>query len=423
MNEAALWVYYEDRRVGRADLHDGDRLSFVYDSDWLAHGGAFALSQSLPLRERGFGPEVAHAFFENLLPEGGAREMIAAQLGISVENDVALLAALGEETAGAFRIVGAETQTKQRFANARVRRILTTSELERWADGEPVGWAEESGEPPRLSLAGAQHKMACIREGDHYVVPASHEASTHILKFDSLRFRHLSVNEFLTMRFAAALGLPVCHVDLDVGASTPFLVVERYDRRDLDGATVRLHQEDFCQVFALSRHRKYQSEGGPTLLEIGRRLGEVSTQAAKDLVNLLRWVMFNALSGNADGHAKNLSLLYGARGPCLAPFYDLVCTRAIEGVHTGLAMAVDGEVNADRLRPRHFEALAEGWDMRPALATRELERLLGQRKRAWETALAALHEHVEYSPAVERVERAMEQRARALENNLRQDRP
>lgn len=84
---------------------------------------------------------------------------------------------------------------------------------------------------------------------------------------------------------------------------------------------------------------------------------------------------------------------------------------------------VDGEVNADRLRPRHFEALAEGWDMRPALATRELERLLGQRKRAWETALAALQEHIEYSPAVESVERAMEKRARALENNLRQDRP
>ncbi|RAL20685.1 hypothetical protein DL240_15315 [Lujinxingia litoralis] len=265
--------------------------------------------------------------------------------------------------------------------------------------------------------------MACIREGEHYVVPASHEASTHILKFDSLRFRHLSVNEFLTMRFASALGLPVCHVDLDVGASTPFLVVERYDRREFDGATVRLHQEDFCQVFGMSRHRKYQSEGGPTLLEIGRCLGEVSTQAAKDLLNLLRWVIFNALSGNADGHAKNLSLLYAPSGPRLAPFYDLVCTRAIEGLHTGLAMAVDGEVSADRLRPRHFEALAEGWDMRPALATRELERLLEQRKRAWETALAALQEHVEYSPAIERVERAMENRARALENNLRQDRP
>lgn len=54
------------------------------------------------------------------------------------------------------------------------------------------------------------------------------------------------------------------------------------------------------------------------------RLGPVALQA------LLDWVVFNAVIGNADAHAKNLALLCDRDGKRrLAPFYDLVPTIAI----------------------------------------------------------------------------------------------
>ena len=47
-----------------------------------------------------------------------------------------------------------------------------------------------------------------------------------------------------------------------------------------------------------------------------------------DLLQFQRWGMFNHLTGNADAHAKNLSLLVDDKGYRLAPFYDLLRGRS-----------------------------------------------------------------------------------------------
>ena len=38
--------------------------------------------------------------------------------------------------------------------------------------------------------------------------------------------------------------------------------------------------------------------------------------------------MFNYLIGNANAHAKNVSILISDKGCEIAPFYDLLCVRA-----------------------------------------------------------------------------------------------
>jgi serine/threonine-protein kinase HipA len=48
--------------------------------------------------------------------------------------------------------------------------------------------------------------------------------------------------------------------------------------------------------------------------------------SAPQVIRLLDAVVFNALIGNHDAHAKNLSLLYAGSAPTLAPLYDLLCT-------------------------------------------------------------------------------------------------
>ncbi|WP_146164773.1 type II toxin-antitoxin system HipA family toxin [Desulfonatronum sp. SC1] len=48
---------------------------------------------------------------------------------------------------------------------------------------------------------------------------------------------------------------------------------------------------------------------------------ECSATPAKDVMLLARWCLANTLLGNADGHAKTLSLLYAqGRAPRLAPY-------------------------------------------------------------------------------------------------------
>ena len=52
---------------------------------------------------------------------------------------------------------------------------------------------------------------------------------------------------------------------------------------------------------------------------------------------MLDYVVFNALIGNHDAHAKNFSLLYAGKAPVLAPLYDtrsngqMLCTGVGSG--------------------------------------------------------------------------------------------
>lgn len=66
------------------------------------------------------------------------------------------------------------------------------------------------------------------------------------------------------------------------------------------------------------------------------------------------------LAGNSDGDAKNLSLLYLPGGIArLAPFYDLICTRAIAWIDERTAFSVGGERNPGLVTSDHWEALAK----------------------------------------------------------------
>ena len=74
---------------------------------------------------------------------------------------------------------------------------------------------------------------------------------------------------------------------------------------------------------------------------------------------LLRWMVFNVVVGNADGHAKNLSLLQRTPGSwTLAPFYDLVCTAAWEGLHRQLVVSVGGAAALGDIGRPQWEQLA-----------------------------------------------------------------
>ena len=87
---------------------------------------------------------------------------------------------------------------------------------------------------------------------------------------------------------------------------------------------------------------------------------DVSIEPAIDAKNLLRWLIFNYLAGNSDGHAKNLSFIYTRdEGIRLSLFYDLVCTHAIERIDTHLSFKIGGTTDPGQINKKHWSVLAE----------------------------------------------------------------
>jgi serine/threonine-protein kinase HipA len=202
-------------------------------------------------------------------------------------------------------------------------------------------------------------------EEDKIFVTKGSSPSTHILKPPIPRFEETVENEAFCMTLARRMGLPVAEAIIRKNQDT-ILVVTRYDReRKRDGTVVRLHQEDFCQALGILPEQKYESEGGPSLQQCFVLLKEHSIRPAADQKALLGWVAFNVLIGNADAHAKNLSILFTNKGPRLAPFYDLLSTQVYPTLAERFAMKIGRENRARWLHPRHWERFAETVSLKP----------------------------------------------------------
>lgn len=347
-------------RVGWLTRASGAALTFAYDDEWLLERRAFPLAQSLPLRDAPFeGPEAA-AFFSNLLPEGGARRRIAALLGLSEANDFALLAAIGGDCAGALTVVDAERESERERASPSLLALSDAdlADIIATPEGLPKVLRKEG---VRLSLAGAQSKLPVVRTAKGLAVPLEGAPSTHILKLPSRDFHALPENEALMMRVASKLGLSVAPVELIEAGGATALLVTRYDRSvDENGTVRRLHQEDLCQALGLPPEQKYEDEGGPSFSEVYATVLRAVRDPLAAGQQMLLWLVFHVVCGDADGHAKNLALLRtGADSVELAPFYDLVCTRAYAGIHRRLAMGVGGEADPGQIRGASFDRLAD----------------------------------------------------------------
>ncbi|MDR1294329.1 MAG: HipA domain-containing protein [Bifidobacteriaceae bacterium] len=105
--------------------------------------------------------------------------------------------------------------------------------------------ARMSGErDERWSLGGFQGKFAVRHDADEsWTLPTGPMASSHIVKTGVARRAGSDVAEYVTMRTAAALGLPTAPVDLVQFDDQVVLVVTRFDRLPDDaGRLRRIHQ-------------------------------------------------------------------------------------------------------------------------------------------------------------------------------------
>lgn len=377
-----LDVYLYGHCVGQLIQNEHGDMVFDYAESWLESPHAMPLSHSLPLRKGQFGRNECRGFFSGILPEESKREIVARNLGISARNDFAMLEQIGGECAGAVTFIPAGEELPKNKPQYKPLSDSSLAGILRELPRRPL-MAGEDG--IRLSLAGAQDKIAVHVTGNQISMPLGSAPSTHILKPAIAHFEGVVFNEAVCMKLAAAIGLPTAPVKIRKAEDIDYLLVKRYDRKITEvpvalASVRRMHQEDFCQALGIVSENKYQKEGGPSLKDCLGLIRDVSSTPVIDLQKMLDAVIFNFLVGNNDAHGKNFSFIYDNTSIhglqiYLAPLYDIVCTAYYAELSKKMAMKIGGEYHSEKIYPRHFEKMAEECGLAKPLVKRRIPEL------------------------------------------------
>ncbi|UVC12158.1 type II toxin-antitoxin system HipA family toxin (plasmid) [Rhizobium sp. TH2] len=371
-----LDVYFSNIKAGTLGQDADGTLTYSYDVEYLRDGGVAAISFSMPLREEPYLDQIVRPFFSGLLPDEGARQRLAGALGLSSGNAFGLLEVIGGECAGALSLHRAgeapalnDDEGVEELSGERLSDVIGKLRSRPLLGGE---------EGVRLSLAGAQDKLAVIAQDDTIGLAKGGRPTTHILKPVIQGLEGTVENELFCLRLADRLKLPVPTAEMRWSNETAFLLIERYDRaRASHGRIDRLHQEDFCQALSVPPELKYEEEGGPSTERSVDLINRACGRPAADRLRFIRMLIFHYLVGNADAHGKNYALLYDGKSPDLAPLYDVVCTAAYPRLAKKLAMKIGGRAVPDTTQLKHWLTLVPDTKAAQRLLVSDIANLAG----------------------------------------------
>ncbi|HEY1834237.1 MAG TPA: HipA domain-containing protein [Solirubrobacteraceae bacterium] len=364
MTQQLLFVSWDDReQIGVLEQVDGQPESYSFRYT----GASRPISLSLKLGEEPFSPAASRPFFEALLPEGTIRDQVARQLKVASSDSFALLEQLGHDCAGALQIF--ETPPPHSPPAVEWLSEPDLDELIEQLPRYPLGIGPGS-KRMRLSLAGVQNKATLVRDREgRFGRPLDGMPSTHILKpeLPGVTYPDLATNEYFCMRLAARSSLAAAEVELTEIAGRSCLVVTRFDRDTSVWPPRRLHQEDLCQALGISPTFKYQEPGRavPSYRALAELLDRHAAQPGLDRLEGARATVFHFLVGNADAHAKNVSLMHLDDGVRLAPLYDVVSTVAYPELDDRLALGIGDEFDPHAISTIHWSDLAEDFGLNP----------------------------------------------------------
>ena len=268
--------------------------SFQYTPDWLANPKGFALSPHIPLSAQplldGASQRPVQWYFDNLLPEEDQRVLLAKDARLDAADAFGLLAWYGAESAGSVTLLPPEAAPQ----TIELLRPLPDDALQariRQLPKSPLTHAAIK----RMSLAGAQHKLAVVLEDGALFEPAGATPSTHILKPDhpDADYPHSVINEWFVMRLARRLGLDVPEVHRRYVPS-PVYLIDRFDRVAGAQGWQRRHAIDACQLLGLDRSFKYTQGSMDSLAALANACRSPAVARSR----LFGWLVFNVLVGN-----------------------------------------------------------------------------------------------------------------------------
>ncbi|NEG89955.1 type II toxin-antitoxin system HipA family toxin [Bifidobacterium aerophilum] len=357
-----LDVLLEGRHIGTLREERSGKHTFTYDMD---SSSSAQLSLSMPRRMAPWEGAPVEAYIDGILPDAlVVRQRIARMYGVNAHNPFSLLTAVGLDCGGGVQFV-APDDNGNLILDETVRPLNSTQiaqRLHRISGTQQASW-QSMGE--HWSLNGAHDKIALrFISGQWYEVEGA-AATTHIIKPGIHELHEQAFNEYLCMKTAEHLSIPVAQTDYQVFDDIPALVSARWDRvvddRPTPALVRRLHQEDLCQAMSIMTAQKYQAEGGPDAVEIIRFL-RANGFANDDVHFFIRALVFNYLIAGSDAHAKNYAILEPAgERPRLAPLYDIASLfpYATQRKDRKLAMSIGGEYSWERIDLRHWQRFAD----------------------------------------------------------------
>lgn len=202
------------------------------------------------------------------------------------------------------------------------------------------------------SITGVQPKLSLWLEETKRNIRFTivDDKSNYIIKPQSETYLSLPENEDLCMHLANELGIKVAiHSLVRLKSGKLAYITKRFDR---DG-TNKISCEDLCQLTETLTEHKYRG----SYEKIGKTIKQYSTQSGLDVLHYFQLVLFSFISGNADMHLKNFSMMEKKDGAfCLSPAYDLVSTHlVIKGETEQMSLNLNGKKN--KISRQDFDAL------------------------------------------------------------------
>jgi serine/threonine-protein kinase HipA len=331
-SEAFVWIYLPNQAsavvCGRLQVRKDGSYSFVYgrsyrdrpDSITLAPNGMALTPSSLVGRRSGALPGP----IRDAGPDAWGRYVAEYRRGKAYLNELDILLAGHGDRIGALAFSSSATD----YATADPPN-LTLAELEAAARGVQEGQSL----PPNIldallhgtTIGGARPKAAIKLDGRQWIA-----------KFSSTTDQYRVVRwEAATLTLAAAAGIRVPTHRLEQVNKRDVLLVERFDREQLEGVVYRHLMLSGLTLLNLD-DTEATLASYPDLSEVLLRHAEDSVGDRKEL---FRRMVFNILVGNEDDHAKNHSCFWDGHRLRLTPAYDLLPQRRA-GVEGRQAMIV-----------------------------------------------------------------------------------
>lgn len=209
-----------------------------------------------------------------------------------------------------------------------------------------------------VTVTGVQTKLSLhlerySRQGGRFTIVGLW--GNYILKPPIKMYPEMPETEDLTMHLATFFGIPVvkhCLVPLQSGELA--YITRRIDRTPDEQ---KIHLEDMCQLTGRLTEDKYKG----SMEQVAKSIRKYSSNPLLDVIRFFEIALFSYLTGNADMHLKNFSLIYPLDDMIqLAPAYDLISTRLLIPEKMDpeeMALSLNGRKN--RIQLKDFEQFAQ----------------------------------------------------------------
>jgi len=194
----------------------------------------------------------------------------------------------------------------------------------------------------QISVTGVQAKLSLAisaskpKENKRFTIVGLWGA--YILKPQTTTYAHLPEVEDLTMHLAEIAKIStVPHSLIRLKSGTLAYITKRLDRKGHE----KIQMEDMCQLTERLTEHKYHS----SYENIAKTILRYSVNPVLDEIVFYEQIIFSFLTGNADMHLKNFSLLRtSVSGFTLMPAYDMVATILVNPADKEeLALTLNGK--------------------------------------------------------------------------------